>query len=118
MEAGWNPVRFDSRAMELFGIRESEVVWQHHFDEVIELPPGSELLGTNPHTRVQAYANFEQRLFGTQFHPEFDQEPGNEIYLRDRELLEKNGYNVDEIIKGGPSIDTGKIFFGFFLEQV
>ena len=118
MEAGWNPVRFDSKGMGLFGIRESEVVWQHHFDEVIELPPGSELLATNAHTQVQAYVNYEQRLFGTQFHPEFDREPGNKIYQRDRELLEKHGYNVDEMVKGGPSIETGKIFFGFFLEQV
>ena len=104
--------------MKLLGIREREIVWQHHFDEVTELPPGSELLATNAHTDIQAYVNYEQRLFGTQFHPEFDKEPGNKIYLEDRELLEKNNYNVDEMIKGGPSIETGKIFFGFFLEKV
>jgi hypothetical protein len=62
--------------------------------------------------------NYEQRLFGTQFHPEFDREPGNEIYARDRKMLEKNGYNVDEILKGGPSLEAGKVFFGFFLENV
>ena len=118
MEAGWGQVRFDSKAMKLLGIREVEVVWQHHFDEVIELPPGSELLATNAHTQVQAFVNYKQRLFGTQFHPEFDKEPGNKIFLRDRELLEKNNLNVDAIIKGGSSIQAGKIFFGFFLEQL
>jgi len=102
--------------MELLGIRESEVVWQHHFDEVIELPQGSELLATNAHTKIQAYINYGQRLFGTQFHPEFDRETGNPLYLEDRELLERNNYNVDDIVKGGPSFEAGKIFFGFFLE--
>ena len=118
LEAGWEVVRFDNKAMELLGIRESEVVWQHHFDEVIELPQGSELLATNAHTEIQAYVNYEQRLFGTQFHPEFDRETGNRLYQEDRELLERNNYNVDEMIKGGPSIEAGKIFFGFFLENV
>jgi len=116
MEAGWEVVRFDNKAMELLGIRESEVVWQHHFDEVIELPQGSELLATNAHTKIQAYINYGQRLFGTQFHPEFDRKTGNPLYLEDRELLERNNYNVDDIVKGGPSFEAGKIFFGFFLE--
>ena len=118
MEAGWGLVRFDRRGMEVLGVGKSEVVWQHHFDEVTELPPGSILLATNAHTEIQAYVNYEQRLFGTQFHPEFDREIGNEIYLQDRELLEKNNYNVDEMVRGGPSIETGKLFFGFFLTQV
>jgi len=116
MEAGWSQVRFERKAMDILGIGENEVVWQHHFDEVTELPQGSELLATNAHTKIQAYVNYDQRLFGTQFHPEFDRETGNQIYLEDRQLLEKNNYNVDEIVKGGPSIETGKIFFGFFFK--
>jgi GMP synthase (glutamine-hydrolysing) len=118
LEAGWNQVRFDHKGMEVLSVGKSEIVWQHHFDEVTEIPPGAELLAINAHTEIQAYVNYEQRLFGTQFHPEFDRDPGNEIYLRDRELLEKNNYNVDEMVQGGPSIETGKIFFGFFLAQV
>ena len=118
MEAGWRQVRFDRNAMKLFGIRESEVIWQHHFDEVTELPPGSELLATNAHTQIQGYVNYEYRLFGTQFHPEFDKEPGDEIFVRDKELLEKNGYNLEEVLKGSPSIEAGKVFFSFFLENV
>ena len=118
LEVGWGEVHFNDKAQEIFRIRESEVVWQHHFDEVVVLPDGSELLGTNAHTKVQAYVNYEQKLFGTQFHPEFGRESGNKIYLRDRELLKKHNYNVDEIIEKGPSIDTGKIFFGFFLKEI
>jgi GMP synthase (glutamine-hydrolysing) len=114
-EAGWCSVTFINSAMNILGVRKTEVVWQHHFDEVIKLPEGSELLATNSHAKIQAYVNYQQHLFGTQFHPEFDKQTGNEFYLKDRELLEKNNYNVDDIIKRGPSIEAGKIFFNFFL---
>ena len=115
LEAGWKRVTFINNAINVLGVRKSEIVWQHHFDEVTELPEGSELLATNPHSSIQAYVNYEQHLFGTQFHPEFDKETGNKIFLQDRELLEKNGYDVDAMIKQGPSFDVGKVFFGFFL---
>ena len=116
-EAGWGKVSFTSKAMDHLGVREIETVWQHHFDEVTELPKGSELLATNAHTEIQAYVNVEQRLFGTQFHPEFDRESGNELYLKDRELLEKHDFNVDDVLNGSPSIEAGKIFFGYFLRM-
>ncbi len=117
LEVGWSDVTFVNNSMKILGVREKEIVWQSHFDEVTELPEGSELLATNSHTRIQAYINYEQRLFGTQFHPENDKETGNKIFLRERELLEKNSYNVDDIIKQGPSFEVGEVFFGFFLEQ-
>lgn len=114
LEAGWGPVTFTEKGMDLLAVRESEILWQHHFDEVTETPEGSQLLATNLHTDIQAYVNYEQHLLGTQFHPEFDRRTGNHLYLEDRNLLERNGYIVDEIIKGGPSFETGKVFFGFF----
>jgi GMP synthase-like glutamine amidotransferase len=116
-EGGWGAVSFTSYARKILGVEESECVWQSHFDEVIELPEGSELLATNAHTEIQAYINYEQKLLGTQFHPEFDRDAGNILFLEDRALFEKYCYDVDEIVKRGPSIDTGVIFFGFFLNQ-
>jgi len=116
LEAGWGTVTFTDKGQEALGLRENEVLWQHHFDEVTELPGGSELLATNSHSEIQAYVNFTQRLLGTQFHPEFDRKTGNQLYLEDRKLLEKNGYSVDEMIKGSPSFETGKVFFGFFFQ--
>ena len=115
LEIGWREVIFTGEASNLLGVRKNETVWQYHFDEVTELPEGFHLLATNPHSKIQAYVNFEQRLFGTQFHPEFDRERGNQLYQEDREFLKKHNYNVDEMIKGSPSFETGKIFFGYFL---
>jgi GMP synthase-like glutamine amidotransferase len=117
LEAGWAEVNFINKGPEILGVNKTERIWQHHFDEVTELPEGSELLATNQHTRIQAYINKDQTLFSTQFHPEFDKEAGNNWFLDDRELLEKNNYDVDELVKQGPSIDSGRIFFHFFIEQ-
>jgi GMP synthase (glutamine-hydrolysing) len=117
LEAGWTNITFLNDAMHVLGVRGSERVWQHHFDEVTELPEGSELLATNQHSRIQAFINYEQRLFGTQFHPEFDRETGNRIFLEDRELLADNNYNADDLIKRGPSFDAGNVFFGLFLRD-
>lgn len=115
LEAGWREVTFVDGAMDALGVGERERVWQHHFDEVIELPERSELWATNSHCGVQAYINRDQRLLGTQFHPEFDRETGNQIFEDDRELLTKNGYDAGALIQGGPSFDVGNVFFGFFL---
>lgn len=116
-EVGWEPVHFNERAMALMGVRETEKVWQHHFDEVIEMPDGSELLASNLHCKIQAYINFDKYLFGTQFHPEFNRDSGNDYFQNDRENIEKHNFKVDELIKHGPSINTGKVFFEFFLAQ-
>lgn len=114
-EVGWVNVSFNEQATKLLGVHENEVVWHHHFDEVIELPEGSVCLATNEHTKIQAYINQEQKLFGTQFHPEFDKESGDAIFLRDRALLEDHHYDVEAILQRGPSLDTGNVFFNFFL---
>lgn len=115
LEAGWNNITFVNGSISTLGVEKNETVWQHHFDEVIELPEGSELYATNPHTRIQAYINYKQRLFGTQFHPEFDKEAGDKIFLDNKPLSENSNYNVQDMIKRGPSFEVGKVFFGFFL---
>jgi GMP synthase (glutamine-hydrolysing) len=115
-EVGWPEVDFLVDTFQIPEVSKTERIWQHHFDEVIQLPEGSRIIAVNQHTHIQAYINNQLRLFGTQFHPEFDREKGNEAFLKDRELLARNNYDVDEIIKHGPSLEAGRIFFNFFLE--
>jgi GMP synthase (glutamine-hydrolysing) len=116
-EVGWKKVWFLDEATRLFNIQEDELLWQHHFDEVVELPMWSELLATNGHSHIQAFINFELKLLGTQFHPEFDESKGNAFYIKDQALLHEHGFNLEEIIAEKPSMDSRKTFFEFFMEQ-
>ena len=115
LEAGWGKVEFNERAAEIFGVKKNEVVWYHHFDEVTELPEGSASLATNKHTEIQTFINPEQKLIGTQFHPEIEKETGDKIFKQDKEQLEAHNYSVEELIKGSPSFDTARVFFDYFL---
>ncbi|MCP4669323.1 MAG: hypothetical protein GY849_23575, partial [Deltaproteobacteria bacterium] len=118
LKDGWQKVSFLDDAKELFKVNKTERVWQHHFDEVIKLPEGSIILASNPHTKIQAYLNYDQHLLGTQFHPEFDLTSGNKYFLKDRDFIEQNSFCVDEMLKNGPTFETGKIFFDFFLTRI
>ena len=99
----------------LLNLNPVERIWQHHFDEVTELPEDSQIIATNSHSRIQAYINYEKHLLGTQFHPEINVRQGNNYFLKDRRLLEANGYDVDAMVKQMPSFNTPKVFFEFFL---
>jgi len=117
LEAGWGEVEFNALGQKLLNLKPVERIWQHHFDEVTELPEGSQIIATNNHSKIQAYINFEKRLLGTQFHPEINLRQGNKYFLHDRKLLEENGYDADVLVKQTPSFDTPKVFFEFFLKQ-
>jgi GMP synthase-like glutamine amidotransferase len=45
-------------------------VFQHHDDEVVELPDSLELVASNSTSRVQAFIARERPWWGMQFHPE------------------------------------------------
>ena len=115
LEAGWVEVDFFNNAQNWLGLKRTETVWHYHFDEVVDLPPGSEIMSANGHTDIQAFINKEMNLLGTQFHPEFNKEMGDSIFRRDREIIEKHHYHVDKLIQGTPSFDAGRVFFDFFL---
>ena len=115
-EVGWEKVYFLDSAIYLFDVKGEGDVWQHHFDEVVELPIWSELLATNGHSHIQAYINYESCVLGTQFHPEFDLDKGNAFFRKDRKNLVNLGVDVDEILRGEPSFDTQSIFFNGFLK--
>jgi GMP synthase (glutamine-hydrolysing) len=117
LEAGWGVVEFTGDGPPIPGTGSQETVWQSHFDEVLALPRGSVVMARGDHTRIQAFLSEDLMLFGTQFHPEFDREDGNRQFLHDRKLLESNRLDVDVVIKGGPSLDTGATFIGFFLDH-
>ncbi len=115
--AGWKPVTLTAHGQQLLGLRREEVVWQSHFDEVVELPPGSQLLARSDETPIESFINEDLRLLGTQYHPEFDEAKGNEHFAKGRALLEEHGIDVDAELLGKPSFETGRVLVEFFLEH-
>ncbi len=115
IEIGWLPVDFLPQ-WPVPGITGAKRVWQSHYDCVLQLPEGSIITATNPHTRIQAFVNMEMKLMGTQFHPEFDRITGNRCYSDDPEIFSRNGISLEDTISQGPDLNTGEVIFGHFLK--
>jgi GMP synthase (glutamine-hydrolysing) len=45
-------------------------VWMSHFDQVVEPPKGSAVVGTTPAVPVAAFADEKKKIYGIMFHPE------------------------------------------------
>ncbi|MDT7929800.1 type 1 glutamine amidotransferase [Tepidimonas sp.] len=69
-EIGWLPITHDGSgaAREWFGDQSSPVVFQWHYEGVVELPPGAVVLAASPACAVQAYTVGPH--LGMQFHIE------------------------------------------------
>jgi GMP synthase (glutamine-hydrolysing) len=57
------------------GLSSREQVWMSHGDSVARLPRGFEVIGSTKECKIAAYANYEKKLFGVQFHPEVQHTP-------------------------------------------
>jgi GMP synthase-like glutamine amidotransferase len=117
LEAGWGAVEFGEAGRELLGVAPQERLWQHHFDEVVRLPSGAQTLASSAHTPIQAFVDRERRLLGVQFHPEFDRDAGNRLYLDRAGQLIKHGYEAESMVQSGPSLAAGQVFFGAFFRR-
>ena len=45
-------------------------VWMSHFDQVIEPPKGSVVVGSTPAVKIAAFADEKKKIYGIMFHPE------------------------------------------------
>jgi len=55
-------------------------VWMSHFDQVIEPPSGTVVIGSTPAVKIAAFADERRRFYGIMFHPEVHHtEYGKEI---------------------------------------
>ncbi len=115
IEIGWREVNFLPTWPDdtLSG---PKAVWQSHYDCVIKIPSGSVVTASSSHTEIQAFLNKDMKLFGTQFHPEFDQIRGNECFAEDVELFKKNNIDLEAVLASGPGFPTGEVIFEHFLK--
>jgi GMP synthase-like glutamine amidotransferase len=117
VEVGWGRVHFSPDAAGRIGVPRLCRIFQYHFDEVVSLPDGAVVAGWSEHTLIQAFVDEQLRLFGVQFHPEFDGETGNRHFLKDSAAIAAQGASAEEIVREGPEPPADGRFFGFFLSD-
>ncbi|MEX2613045.1 MAG: gamma-glutamyl-gamma-aminobutyrate hydrolase family protein [Gaiellaceae bacterium] len=82
-EHGFLPIQIHDCVDLLRGLPAEVVVFQDHDHEITELPEGFRVLATSAECAIQAIADPERRLWGTQFHPEEfrPEHPAGELVL-------------------------------------
>ena len=118
LEAGWNAVTFSEGDQSIAGLEGELPMWQHHFDEVTAVPDGSQLFATASHTHIQGWVNTGLSAMGTQFHPEFDADSGNNYFRRDVATLTEHGLDLDTLINQTPDALRGPALFNYFLNEL
>jgi GMP synthase (glutamine-hydrolysing) len=71
------------RTEPLFAGLETELVcWMSHGDQVVQPPPGFEVLAETANTPIAAMGDRQRHLYGVQFHPEVSHTPFGQALLR------------------------------------
>jgi len=116
-EYGPATIKFSKRESIFKGIKEEEPVWMSHFDQVVTLPEGFELIGSSADCKIAAMMNVEKKLFGVQFHPEVTHTPCGMTILENFVALTgaKREWNIDSyiediIIEIKKKVGTKKVF--------
>ncbi|MXV62963.1 hypothetical protein GS429_12965 [Natronorubrum sp. JWXQ-INN-674] len=115
-EVGYSDIEHHGDSRLFDGIGEQFTAFTSHSDEVSELPPGADPLAEN---RYSNHGFRKDRVFGVQFHPEYDMKTARELVHR-KELSDER---LDSIL--GEITDANyrraceaKLVFDNFLEFV
>lgn len=100
-EYGSAVVHFAKREGIFEDAQEEENVWMSHFDQVIKMPDGFELIASTDDCPIAAMANFKKNIFCLQFHPEVTHTPcGMEILENFVEITgARREWNIDSYIE-------------------
>jgi GMP synthase-like glutamine amidotransferase len=82
-EWGYLPVQIIQRDPLFEGLPDEIVVRQAHAFQVMQVPEGFELLASSPDCKIQAFKHRQRLVYGTQFHPEVndDQHPHGRVVV-------------------------------------
>jgi GMP synthase (glutamine-hydrolysing) len=69
-----------------------------HRDAVVELPASASVVGSTPRD-PHAFVRFGERVWGVQFHPEFDRTTMRAYISERREILAAEGFEVDSLLE-------------------
>ena len=116
-EVGECVVRSTGQASPLHLPAEARVL-QSHQDSVFDVPMGARLLALNEHTAVQA-AQWGERVYGVQFHPEFTGDILRKLWSKRREIWRgKTDFDLDAKLDSARECENGLAVFRRFLEIV
>jgi GMP synthase (glutamine-hydrolysing) len=82
------------------------VVNTTHRDIVAELPPGARVVAETALDPLAAI-RFTDRVFGVQFHPEFDRETMRAYLMERRQILAEEGFDPEALIEGAVDAHPG-----------
>ncbi len=102
----------------LEGLPKQMNVMQSHRDCILAIPEKGVLLASSPHTRVQA-AQWAERVFGVQFHPEFTGEVIRAVWAERRDKWrDQVKFSLDEKLDQAKECPDGLAIFRNFLKII
>ncbi|QFU82193.1 type 1 glutamine amidotransferase [Natronorubrum aibiense] len=115
-EVGYSEIEHFGESRLFDGIEESFTAFTSHSDEVSRLPPGAEPLATNQYSN---HGFRKDRVFGVQFHPEYDPKTARELVHRKELSDERRDSVLAEITRDNyQQACEAKLVFENFLEFV
>ena len=100
-EYGSAVVHFEKKEGVFENVEDDEDVWMSHFDQVVKMPEGFDLVASTDDCPIAAMANLEKNIFCLQFHPEVTHTPcGMKILESFVELTgAKREWSIDSYIE-------------------
>jgi len=92
-EYGHTEVIFTEKKGAFEGLDDEETVWMSHFDQVVKVPEGFEVVAKTDDCPIAATANYEKNFYTLQFHPEVTHTPHGRIILEN--FVNLTGANVN-----------------------
>ncbi|WP_254762448.1 type 1 glutamine amidotransferase [Natrinema marinum] len=115
-EVGYSEIEHTGESRLFDGIDDTFLAFTSHSDEVAELPPGAAPLAENDYSNHGFRKN---RVFGVQFHPEYDTKTARELVHRKELSDERRESVLDEITEENYQRSCeAKLVFENFLEFV
>ena len=100
-EYGSAVVKFGEKKGIFEGVEDSEDAWMSHFDQVVKVPDGFEVVASTSDCPIAAMADYDRNIFSLQFHPEVTHTPCGMTILENFVRLTgaKREWNIDSYIQ-------------------
>lgn len=100
-EYGPATVKFAQKNGIFEGLQNEERVWMSHFDQVVKVPHGFEIVGSTQDCSIAVMADFKRNIYCMQFHPEVTHTPCGKLIFENFIALTqaKREWNLDMYIE-------------------